>query len=679
MRSIDPALKVLQNAQSQNPTFKVMRKPSEASIDAYEDITHLVKSADIQINGEGTPNSAVLNVVSTKGAYDIFNVKSLTRKHFRKGTKIQVYAGFQSSFQLLFTGYVVNFFEQRYEKGKAETVSIKLGDKGYGDGKISYRKKITTREYYIKEPGDPNYGDTPAGNESNFWTIKEIIEDVLVRYGGMSIDDIFVDEELDYSLLGNYLDENASYRGAVQFIEESIWDILQLCCEVKRHVGYFDENGQFRTKPLQFTVSDFIEGTAVSGTFNKEIDHYIADDDIQAQMTVIGGVKFAGRRAEKTVVINVDPYAGIHAIKAQFETETNGTGHTNWLDSLYGQWDAANNDKFYGIGFQGTCVPVDGNGIVEPPYDQPPFGDPDRSNYNTWFLTVAGPFKFTLDGIPNEPYQVPKTGLGDGADMGATGFFTKYNIDGGTNVTIDPDTLAYDPDVPGSSGQGRHWPEAIGDMFGDFYQANFTNPPLGYSEPRSIISHRFGVLPSRQQWSNDWLNAFHNEGFPPDFPYPEAIIAASNAPGYDGPDDDEYFIFMATHTDYLKYWFAVKFQYFEDRWRWQQMEVWFHRVFQWGITMAADWTELPLEHFTGTSIDGELVDYYGTDQAEEFENPLIFSDPECELLGSMTIDRLRKFHGQAKFERPLNLELEIGDLIEIYNERTGCTEKVSNS
>uniref|UniRef100_A0A6M3J3A5 Uncharacterized protein n=1 Tax=viral metagenome TaxID=1070528 RepID=A0A6M3J3A5_9ZZZZ len=616
----------------QNPVYKVEIKPSEASAEEYEDITSIVVDGSISRNSEAKPNTAKLKVVNTEGIYDIVKVTSGSCKKFKPGAKVRIYLGYGSADTLMFTGYVKEGYDPTYERNKKEEITVTLNCRAAGTEAIDYTENNINSIAYISGTiyqyweaiGNP--GGWIRGEE---WTVKRILEHVLITYGGMSIDNIEIDAELNEEV------EKA------QFVEESLWEIVKLCCQTKMHIGYFDTDGKFKTKPLQFDSPDWDYSTS-DGSTTQLIAHTWSTKDLASQVVVTGGINFYSKPAITIIVFNTDPYRGIHTNTAGYPP--NGT---DMYDALCGDPNASEADKIYGIGHQA---------FLTPRYSATPgksLDSSERRNPDNWDKVLQGPFPWTTGGIPNEPHQTIKTGIGDGDDMGVDGYFKKWNMNSGVEIEIQPDTLNCTGD-----GFGKQYPPVIQQLM---YWSNCVNTPLG------LFLQWYGILPSKDAWDAHWKAL--NEKTPcPLFDYPldEGV--------YNGPSSTEYYTFAYNLLDALQA---------ENQFRtygYDLGELWdaYNKVWQWGLMFEAETEVLPSTNWSGTVTDPELWAKYGARKSQNIENPLLFGTTACEFVAAKTIERLKYMSIAGGFNRTLQLELECGDLVDYYNHRIQCLETLTS-
>ena len=633
---------------NQNPVYKVEIKPSEDSEEDYEDITYIVLEGSIKRNSEAKPNTASLQIINTEGLYDIVNVMSATRSKFKSGAKVKIYLGFGSPDNLLFTGYIKEGYDPTYARNKEETITITLSDRSDGTEAIDYTENnVNTIEYSpmtLNQNYSPVNGEFVWSNEQT-WNVKQILEHVLVVYGGMDLSDIDIDNELAELQVPK-----------AQFVEESIWDIVQLCCQTKMHIGYFDVDGKFKTKPVQFDSLDWNYRTS-DGSTTQSIAHSWSTKNLASRVCVTGGVNFYGAEPYSLVVYNTDPFAGVWGTMETFnQFAPNGN---IMYDALRYNPNVSDADKIYGIGHQGYLTPR--YGAVRS-LSRAEIGDSAL-----WDKVVQGPFPWTVEGYPCEPYQTIKTGIGDGADMGADGYFKKWNMQGGTTVLITPSTLTCTGD--GRYKQYPHIMQALCSL------SNMAPPP---PEPdpspmqRSLFYQWYGILPSKEVWDSHW--ELENEKYgAPLFDYP------LNTDDYDGPSSELYYVFTYNLLDawLAELFFAIMSEYMGNTMR--DLGNMYYKVWQWGLKFAAETIELPSTNWTGTSTDTELFAKYGERKSQNIENPLLFGTTACEFVATKILERLKYMSIIGGFTRTLQLELECGDLVDYYNNRIECVETLTTT
>lgn len=645
MRNIGTTQEALQLDLNVLPSYKVEIKESELAADiTYEDITEIVSDGGINRNLEGKPNTATLRVANTEGQYDIVKVTSANSKKFKAGAKVKISLGLSTANILLFTGYVKEGYKPRYKKDSKETITVRLQCRAAGTHIIDYTKNnVTTIEFSSAVSWDGGSELQPSGTK---WSVKRILEWVLVEKGGMDINDIVIHADLDLVIVDK-----------AQFIKESVWGIVQLCCQTRMQAGYFDVDGTFKTQPWQFSNIDLDMSGTSNSDYEAQIDHDWRTNELISEIVVLGGMKYSGRKAEKKTIFDVDPWTtgAARGQKDLFESQSGGTGNKQY-DSLYGLPGLSESLKKYGIGMQGSIVPEYGFVLPIVGYIDlirwwedagDGFGINDESK---WTKVVQGPFKWSLQGVPNEPggFGAKKGGIGDGADMGATGYFLKYNQSGGTNVEIDPSTLSVKWD--GAFGQ---FPEIIGGLFNDW-------------EDTQHLHGHYGILRSEEEWNRMWEASYDTKGYPK-FAYP-AVGAA--------PTTEEYYTYTYVCWDagisYTKWPDDNSREYNLCK----EIE---NTAWQWGMRYTADWTEIPAEHWTGTHVDPELFGIYGKSKLDTLKNPLLFGTTECEYVGSKLVEHLKFFHIQTGAVIEQQLQLEPGDVIDYLDKRLNVIERLAIS
>lgn len=628
-RSVDANIIAKQNSQIHSPKYVIRIKPSRASLDEeYVDITDIVESCSIDTNREGDPNTATLNVLSYEGEYDVVNVLSENHRLFKRGSMVEISAGFEdpdsiTDTEIIFYGYVSEGYKQKYKVGSKEGITIKLIDRGF-----FLLEKVTTGLYQNM-------------------SIGSMLLDILETHAG------FTSDEVDFEAL-----QGLPLIREAQFVDETLWDIVCMCGETMLLSPYFAviDDGTpevliFDSYPDtflgEFVINHTMTGTGTSALQEHNLEHAWDDNDLSSEITVVGALK-TEEFQERRHVIYVCPNwieLGLNSFgagdiyrgtKDYFELMTGGDG--NWMyDSLYWDPEASGNDRMYGVGYQGTLECYGGTDWTEGQWAASAglIADADL-----WSLTCQGPFPYTQRAIqtfadipfPNEPYQTVKTGIAD--DQGTTGYFPDYNDNGGTNISVDPETLSLSAGIY-EFGELFAW----GGVWKTAWESLVNGHAIWFS----------GMLPTKDTWDTTY-KIFTDVDYPFETDH--------------GPSSTEYYTF-----------FLVKapLQYNHSSHGGPYTQEWDGMVIPFGFGYSAD---LIVEEarFTGTATDSELFAEYGTTRYDEVENDLLFSDDACAELATSIVERRKLFYVQGRLIRELNLQIEPGDIVDYYNMRTGCTE-----
>ncbi|MCK9578593.1 hypothetical protein M0R01_03860 [bacterium] len=633
----NPSLKILQDSVIQNPKYQVLVKPSHDSGDEeYVDITEYITVGSIERNIEGEPCTASITVSSKRGEFDICNLNSLLRNTFKDKAMVKISLGMgditnPDNLLSMFTGYVASGYDQEYIRREEETVTIPLQDRS-----CFLDSPITTDQYLNTD-------------------LETVLDDVLKTYGGLSADEIG-----DISTLASYT------VPMCQFTDETIWDIVNMICQVAIVLPYFDEDGVLRVTRIPMTITGTdteyyvwdqlkFQDDETAGTPTLSISHSWNNDSLRSKITTIGGIKSNEWTGGQVPVIDVDPNFVGYALglKPDFEATTTlwyGSLGNPCYDCLSRDPSATGDDRYFGAGFQGTIVPIYFLNEGETIEDDYLIVSQLRKDPDNWALVVQGPFpwtRYTHDcqgdgpGIrqwgcrPAEPYQTVQTGIGDGGDLGTSGYFSIYNTDGGTTVQIDVSTLSNE----------MTWCEYPVQRF-------FEN---GWGD-RCVD---LGIVPSKDEWDS-FMGIMTGNGQPGSgVPYP------FDPEDYDGPTSTEFYVyaltFLAIHSGRDFNWAYGDYDYR-------------NKIFRWGgLYLAGEF--YPETSYTGSAVDAELDAYYGESRYEEVENPLLWDDNDCNDLATSIIDSAKIFYLQTKVTRPLNFEIEPGDNILYLNVETGCEEK----